>query len=226
MEVLSPVARARFVLRAAGVTKLFGDTIALWDVGIDCRSGDLLAIQGANGSGKSTLLRIVAGLTAPTRGGVTWTSDAPGALPRIGLLGHASHLFDELTAIENVALAARLAGRDEGSALGLLDKLGVAAYGARRAGGLSAGTRKRVGLARMLATDPDVVLVDEPFAGLDERACELVGRVLEEARDEGRIVGIATHDGVRNRSLATRIVELEAGRIRNPHPTPIEAVAT
>lgn len=226
MEVLSPVARARFVFRAAGVTKLFGDTIALWDIGIDCRSGDLLAIQGANGSGKSTLLRIVAGLTAPTRGDVTWTSDAPGALPRVGLLGHASHLFDELTAIENVALAARLAGRDEQSALTLLGELGVAPSGARRSGGLSAGTRRRVGLARVLATDPDVLLVDEPFAGLDERACELVGRVLEEARDEGRIVGIATHDGIRSRSIATRIVELEAGRIRNPHAKPIEALAT
>ena len=226
MELLSPGPRPHFALRAAHVTKLFGDTVALWDIGIDCRSEELLAIHGTNGSGKSTLLRILAGLTAPTRGDVGWTSDVPGTLPRIGLLGHATHLFDELTAIENVALAAKLAGRDEGAALDWLGQLGVSAYGGRRAGELSAGTRRRVGLARVLATNPDALLVDEPFAGLDASACDLVQAVLVQARDDGRIVGIATHDGARRRSISSRTVELDAGRIRGSRPRPAEALAT
>lgn len=225
MALLHPIPRPHFAVRAAAVTKVFGDTIALWNINVDCGSGGLLAIHGANGSGKSTLLRIFAGLTAPTRGRISWTSDSPGVRPRIGLLGHASHLFDELTAIENVALAARLAGRDDAIAMDLLSRLGADQYGARRAGSLSAGTRRRVGLARVLATDPDVLLVDEPFAGLDERAADLVGSVLAEARDDARVVMIATHDGTRSSFMATQAVELEAGGIRGVEPIAAEELA-
>ena len=214
MEPVPVAPRARFSLRTTDVTKLYGETVALWGVSFDATSGSLLAIHGANASGKTTLMRIIAGLTSPTRGRVSWTAAAPGRPPRIGLLGHATHLFDELTAIENVALAARLARRDEAAAVDLLGRLGVGRHGARRAGGLSSGTRRRVGLARALATDPDVVLVDEPFAGLDEAAAGLVARALADARDEGRLVMVATHDDARSRLIATRIIRLEDGRIR------------
>lgn len=199
--------------RAAAITKVFGETVALWDVDLDGRTGELIAVHGANGSGKTTLLRIIAGLAAPTHGRVAWTTTSPGTRSRIGLLGHAAHLFDELTAIENVTLAARLAARDEAVAIELLDRLAVAQHSGRRTGSLSAGTRRRVGLARVLATDPDVVLVDEPFAGLDQPAADLVGQVLADARDAGRLVLIATHGDARSRSIATRIVRLEQGRV-------------
>lgn len=226
MESLQPVTRADISFHVAAVTKVFGESVALWGVDVVGRSGDLIAVQGANGSGKSTLLRVIAGLTAPTRGRVAWTASPPGIRTRIGLLGHATHLFEELTAIENVALAARLARREEAIALDLLGKLGVGHAGGRRIGGLSAGTRRRVGLARVLATDPDVLLVDEPFAGLDQPAADVVGRVLGEARDSGRIVVIASHDDLRSRSIATRIVGLEGGRLRLDPAARVEAVAT
>lgn len=226
MNALRPTPRPHVSLRAAAVTKVFGDTIALWDVNLEARSSELVAIHGNNGSGKTTLLRIVARLVAPTRGRVSWTTDEPGYQPRIGLLGHASHLFDELTVIENVALAARLARRDEAAALDLLDRLGVAQSSARRTGGLSAGTRRRVGLARVLATEPDVLLVDEPFAGLDQSAADLVARILAEAREAGRVVVIATHDDTRSRSIATRTAWLEAGRLRPMAGVATEAKAT
>lgn len=214
MHSLQSHPHPRVAFRAASVTKAFGETVALWSVDLDASSGDLIALHGANGSGKTTLLRIIAGLVAPTRGRVAWTTTSAGSRSRIGLLGHATHLFDELTAIENVALAARLAGGDESVAIRLLDELGVAHHGGRRARALSAGTRRRVGLARVLATDPDVLLVDEPFVGLDQAAADLVGRVLAEARDAGRLVLIATHDDARSRSVATSIVRLEQGRIQ------------
>lgn len=212
----SPQSRPRphVSFRATAITRVFGETVALWDVDLDGRTGELIAVHGANGSGKSTLLRIIAGLVSATRGWVAWTTTSPGTRPRIGLLGHSTHLFDELTAIENVVLAARLSGGDEAVAIDLLGRLGVGEHGARRAGALSAGTRRRVGLARALATDPDVLLVDEPFAGLDQPAADLVGRVLADARDAGRLVLIATHDDTRSRSIATGIVRLEEGRIR------------
>ena len=203
-----------FSLRATGVIKVFGDTIALWDADLEGRSGDLVAVHGPNGSGKTTLLRIIAGLASPTRGRIGWSTDQPGARPRIGLLGHLNHLFDELTAIENVTLAARLARRNQTVPIDLLGTLGVAHAAARPAGELSAGTRRRVGLARVLATDPDVLLVDEPFAGLDQSAVDLVEQTLANSRGEGRLVVIATHDDSRSRFLATTEVWLEGGRLR------------
>lgn len=206
--------RPHVSFRAAGVTKVFGETVALWDVEVGGRTGELIALHGGNGSGKTTLLRIIAGLMAPTHGRVAWTTTSAGTRSRIGLLGHATHLFDELTAIENVALAARLAGRDEAVAIDLVGRLGVAQQSGRRTGTLSVGTRRRVGLARVLATDPDVLLVDEPFAGLDQPAADIVSEVLAEARDAGRLVMIATHDDARSRSIATSIVRLEQGRVR------------
>jgi ABC-type multidrug transport system ATPase subunit len=226
VDSLQPVPRADVSFRAAAVTKVFGETVALWGVDLVGRSDELIAVHGANGSGKSTLLRVIAGLVPPTRGRVAWTTTSPGTRPRIGLLGHATHLFEELTAIENVALAARLARRDESVAIDLLGGLGVGHYAGRRTGGLSAGTRRRVGLARALATDPDVLLVDEPFAGLDQPAADLVGRVLSEARDDGRLVVIATHDDARSRSVATTIVRLEEGRLRHETAVALAAVAT
>ena len=218
--------RPSYTFRAAALTKVFGDTIALWNVDLEGRSGELVAVHGNNGSGKTTLLRIVAGLVAPTRGHVGWATDRPGAIPRIGLLGHANHLFDELTAIENVTLAAKLARRDEALALDLLGRLGVAASGARRAGELSAGTRRRVGLARVLATDPDVLLVDEPFAGLDRSAADRVAATLGESWREGRLVLIATHDDARSQFVATTRVWLEGGRMGPAWGKAMGAVAT
>lgn len=212
MEALTSLARPQFSFRAAAITKIFGETVALWQVDLHARSGELLAVHGANASGKTTLLRIIAGLTAPTRGGVTWATP-PGRRPRVAMVGHATHLFDRLSPLENVALAARLARRDEAVAVGLLAALGVGRFGARPVQGLSAGTRRRVGLARAVATDPDVLVVDEPFAGLDPEAAELVGRLLASLRDEGRLLVVASHDDSRTRLLATRSAWIEGGRV-------------
>ena len=214
MESLRLSPRHHVLLRATNVTKVFGETVALWDVDIDGRSGDLIALLGPNGSGKSTLLRILAGLMASTRGRVTLTTNDPTVRPRVAYLGHATHLFAELTAIENIVLAARLARRDPEVAVRLLDRLGVSGHGGRRVAALSAGTRRRVGLARVLATDPDIVLADEPLAGLDADAADNVGHVLAQARDDGRLVVVATHDVARSDILANRVLRLEQGRLR------------
>lgn len=201
------------VLRGGSITKVFGSTVALWDVDLICRSGELIAIHGSNGSGKSTLLRILAGLTAPTQGRVSLTT-SPTIAARLGFLGHATHLFDQLTALENVSLAAQLARRDTAGAIELLDELGVASHAGHRVVSLSSGTRRRVGLARLLATDPDVLLLDEPLAGLDREAADLVTARLVEERIAGRLVVVATHDDVRSQSMATRRVRLDRGRLR------------
>ena len=216
MQSVPISSRPHVALHAASITKIFGSTVALWDVDLVCRSGDLLAIQGSNGSGKSTLLRVLAGLVAPTLGQVSVTA-APGARRRVGFVGHATHLFDQLTALENVALAARLARRDVGHASAFLDELGVASHAADRVATLSSGTRRRVAIARALATDPDVLILDEPFAGLDHDAADLVMASLVRERIAGRVVVVATHDDGRSRTMGTHLARLEAGRYR-PEP--------
>ncbi|MEA2622304.1 MAG: heme exporter protein [Chloroflexota bacterium] len=212
MRVLSRVDRSPIALTATGLAKLYGGTLALVGVDLSARSGELVLVRGANGSGKSTLLRLLAGLATPSAGQVRLTCEA-GTRPRVAFVGHAGHLFADLTPEENLTLAARLAGADQTSALSILDRLGVAAAARTRSRWLSSGTLRRVALARGLATDPDILLVDEPFAGLDAEAARLVGGALEEVRNDGRLVIVASHEDARSRASADRSVELVAGRI-------------
>lgn len=204
--------RPDIALRATNLAKLYGETVALWNVEVVARGGDLVSVLGPNASGKTTLLRILAGLTAPSRGRVAWTLSPPDRRPRIGYLGHATHLYEALTPVENVGLAARLARRDPLDAMDLLARLGVTAFGATRCSSLSAGTLRRVALARVLATDPDVLIVDEPFASLDAPAADAVAEVLVEARADRRLVVMATHDDARSRLISTAVVSLGTGR--------------
>jgi heme exporter protein A len=212
VHVLSRFDRSPVALTAIGLTKLYGGTLALIGVDLTARSGELVLIRGANASGKSTLLRLLAGLTSPSAGRVTVTSEA-GMRPRLAFVGHAGHLFLDLTPEENLVLAARLAGADPSASLSILDRLGVAAVAHTPSRRLSSGTLRRVALARGLATDPDLLIADEPFAGLDAGAARLVAAVLEEERDVGRLVIVASHEDVLSRAAANRSLELVAGRL-------------
>jgi heme exporter protein A len=212
VHVLSRFGRSPVALTATGLTKLYGGTLALIGVDLTARSGELVLIRGANASGKSTLLRLLAGLTSPSAGQVTVTCEA-GMRPRLAFVGHAGHLFLDLTPEENLVLAARLAGADPSASLSILDRLGVAAVAHTPSRRLSSGTLRRVALARGLATDPDVLIADEPFAGLDADAARRVAAVLAEERDDGRLVIVASHEDVLSRAAANRSLELVAGRL-------------
>jgi heme exporter protein A len=212
VHVLSRFGRSPVALTATGLTKLYGGTLALIGVDLTARSGELVLIRGANASGKSTLLRLLAGLTSPSAGQVTVTCEA-GMRPRLAFVGHAGHLFLDLTPEENLVLAARLAAADPSASLSILDRLGVAAVAHTPSRRLSSGTLRRVALARGLATDPDVLIADEPFAGLDADAARRVAAVLAEERDDGRLVIVASHEDVLSRAAANRSLELVAGRL-------------
>ncbi len=208
-----PATRPARVMHASAVTKLYGSTVALWRAEITVRSGDLVALHGPNASGKTTLLRILAGLTAPTSGGVAWMDGAGAPAPRIGYVGHASHLYLALTPFEILRLTAHLARCDVEAGLRLCERLGVAAFMTTPCGELSSGTLRRVALARALATDPDVLLLDEPFASLDVVAAEATAAVLAEVAARGRLVVLAAHEEALTRGIATRLVRLDGGRI-------------
>ncbi len=217
MRLLSQPERPRVVLTASGLSKLYGTTLAVVGVEFTARTGELVVLRGPNASGKSTLLRLLAGLASPSAGRVTLTGDA-GARTKVAFVGHAGHLFDDLSPEENLVLAARLAGADATNILALLDRLGLAAVARSRCRELSSGTLRRVALARALATEPAVLLVDEPFAGLDAGAADRVAGVLAEARDDGRLVIVVSHEDARSSRLADRTIELVGGRLTETEP--------
>ncbi|MGH2463906.1 MAG: ATP-binding cassette domain-containing protein [Candidatus Limnocylindrales bacterium] len=205
-------------ISAAGLAKLYGSTVALAGVSVAFAGPGLSLVRGPNGSGKTTLLRILAGLTTPTAGKVTISSSTD-VRPRLAFVGHAGHLYGELTALENLELAAHLAGRPATDALARLAELDLVAVAGQRCRRLSAGTQRRVALARGLVADPDVLFVDEPFAGVDDMAADLVADCLVEARREGRIVIVASHEMRRSKQVADRIIELVAGRLVGTTPS-------
>lgn len=197
------------------VTKLFGPTVALWRVDLEATAGEFVLVHGPNGCGKSTLLRIIAGLTTPSAGHVLWAGSAAGG-PRIARIGHTSGLYDALTPLEHFELSARLGWTDRDRALQILAGLGASHVVGRPCGGLSAGTRRRVTLARAFASVADVVLLDEPLASLDERGATGVVELIEEATGRGALVIAAAPSDPRLRAIAHRTVALNEGHALRP----------
>ncbi len=195
---------------------------------IDVAPGELVAVLGPNGSGKSTLLRAVAGLMPVSEGRITLAGrvldDAasstfvPPAQRRIGLVFQDGRLFGHLRVIDNVAYAARAQGRSRPAALALarewLDRVGGGELADRRARELSGGQAQRVAVARALASSPELLLLDEPFAALDVQTRGAMQSELSRHLHEfaGPAV-LVTHDPVEALILADRIVVLETGRI-------------
>ncbi|MDE2847869.1 MAG: heme ABC exporter ATP-binding protein CcmA, partial [Gemmatimonadota bacterium] len=200
------------------LTKTYGRFRALHRVDMDVAPGSFLALFGPNGAGKSTLLGIIAGLVRPSRGevfldGEEITKDRDEHLgKRIGALSYQTYLYDELTVLENLRFYGRLFGvenREEriGS---LLSTVGMEARSASLVRTLSRGMRQRVALARSLLHDPDILLLDEPYSGLDQDAMVMLKTVLT-ARN--KTILLVTHDLVRGLESADRVAILNHGRL-------------
>jgi heme exporter protein A len=214
-------AAAPIEVSARSVEKRFGPVAALRGVDVDIRGGEALAVLGPNGAGKSTLLRILAGLCRATSGSVDVTRGGRSASGRggsrawVGFAGHATLLYPELTARENLVFHGRLQGLAEPGARAdeLLAAEGLSDVADRRAGTFSRGMAQRLSIARALVQDPPLVLLDEPFSGLDRRAGDRLSSRLRGLRDEGRAVVLVTHDLLRASEIASTAVILLAGRI-------------
>jgi ABC-type multidrug transport system ATPase subunit len=202
------------------VARHFGRRRALAHVTFDCGAGEIVGLLGPNGAGKSTLLAIAATLVAPSAGEVRYggqTARAAGAALRakIGLLAHDLHLYPELTARENLEFFARLyllAG-PRAAAGRALERAGLTARADDRVSAFSRGMRQRLALERALVHDPRLVLLDEPFTGLDDAATRALVERLASLRAAGRIVLIATHDLETVERLVDRVVVLRDGRL-------------
>lgn len=200
------------VVRARAVSKVYGRTVALWCVDASVHGGEALAVAGPNGSGKTTLLRVLAGVTSATSGEVE--REAQDGPMRIALVSHRTHLFDALTPLENLGLTRRLA-RGGNDPAAMLSAVGVAASMHRPCRELSAGTLRRVAIARALTPRPHALLLDEPFAGLDRHAGDLVEEALRAYVAGEGILILSSHDEERAARLTARSLRLDRGRVAN-----------
>ncbi len=203
---------------AAGVWKYHGDYPALRDVTLRAERGACLALLGRNGAGKTTMLRILAGLSEASRGRVQVLGTAPrdsSTRRRAGYLGHGIGVYDELTARENLLHFARLYRvPDEAGAVSLwLERVGLKRVEDGRAREFSRGMRQRLAIARAFVHDPEVLLLDEPFTSLDDRAVALLQELLREALGRGRAVVLSTHQLREALELATDVALLDRGKL-------------
>ena len=204
-------------LRAA--VSLLGRFPALAGADLDVAEGEVVLLTGPNGAGKTTLLRVCAGLLPVASGeavvlGIDVVADRRAVRPLVGLLGHRTGLYDDLTVADNVRFWARAAGRSAAEADAALDRAGVG--GRLRSvpvARLSAGQRRRAALAVLLARRPRLWLLDEPHAGLDAAGRDLVDGEVRAAVAAGATVLVASHELERATGLADRVVSLAGGRV-------------
>lgn len=208
-------------LSARGLEKRFGAVVALRGVDFDLESGRCLAVLGPNGAGKSTLLRLLAGLARPTAGELKIAGHERQALrrgdarARTGYVGHATLLYPELTARENLVFACRMHGVADPNAraLELLAAENLSDVAERRTGTFSRGMSQRLSIARALVHDPDLVLLDEPFTGLDRSAADRLADRLLALREQGQSCVLVTHELHQVSRLAHEALILVRGRV-------------
>jgi sulfate/thiosulfate transport system ATP-binding protein len=215
------------MIEAHGIVKRFGDFTALDGVSVDVPSGSLTALLGPSGSGKSTLLRVIAGLETPDEGKVVLAGeDVTRVAPQergVGFVFQHYAAFKHMTVWENVAFGLKIRRRPRAEVkqrvAELLELVQLARLGDRYPAQLSGGQRQRMGLARALAVDPKVLLLDEPFGALDARVRKELRLWLRRLHDETHTTTvIVTHDQEEAMEVADCVVVMNAGRIEQTAP--------
>jgi len=204
------------LVRLSGLTKKFGAVTAVRNLNFQIHQGDFVAIFGPNGAGKTTLLKMVAGLTSPTSGQVIFGGDrAAAARAETGYVSHQTLLYNELTGRENLLFYARLYGLEGTPDLvdSMLARVGLADARHMMVRGFSRGMKQRLTLARALLHEPRLLLLDEPYTGLDQHGSRLLTRLLGTLREERRTVLMITHNLAEGLELSTRLMILHRGRL-------------
>ncbi len=203
----------------SGVVRHFGRFAALRGITAEFAPGRLYVVLGENGAGKSTMLRIIAGLLAPTRGKlrVLGSEDLRAVAPRVGYMGHAPLLYDELTAMENLRYFAGLYGlrRDRDAACArAIETVGLDPGLERRVGQYSQGMRQRISLARAIVHSPELLLLDEPFSNVDVHSAREMTKLLARMRGDGRTVFVVTHQAALMEPVADECIVLAQGTLQ------------
>ncbi|MBV8847587.1 MAG: heme ABC exporter ATP-binding protein CcmA [Bryobacterales bacterium] len=205
-------------LEVESVWKYYGDFPALRDIKLNVEAGSTVALLGRNGAGKTTLLRILAGLSKPSKGKVR-VKGADARLEstrrRIGVLGHGISLYDELSANENLLLFGRLYGLPDPArrAAEMLDRTGLDRVRDGLVREFSRGMRQRLAVARVFMHDPDLLLLDEPFTALDDRAIGVLHTLIAEIHQKGGTVVMSTHQLREALELATHVALIQRGQL-------------
>ena len=213
------------LVHATGLTKIFGTTRVLNGVALDVGSGEAVALLGANGAGKTTLLRILATLSRPSKGsaivaGHDCVRDPDGVRKNVAFIAHGAHVYDDLTALENLKFWMTLCDGPTRTPA-LLDALAAVEldrHAGDRVRTFSVGMKRRLALARLMLIRPRVVFLDEPAAGLDQRAWKWLEEQLRAFKEAGGAVLMTTHSLTRGLDVADRIAILAGGRIAYDAP--------
>jgi len=207
-------------LEVAQLSKRFGNTRALDGIDWTAERGAAVALFGPNGAGKTTLMRVCATLVRPSSGtvrvlGFDAATHGAAVRRRIAVLGHESWLYPDLSPRENLRFYARLFGVADALARvdRLIERLGLQGWASRPVRTLSRGLLQRCALARVLLHEPELLLLDEPFTGLDADARDLLCDVLRDAHRRGTTLVMSTHDVDLGLALSTRALVLVRGRV-------------
>jgi heme exporter protein A len=205
-------------LEIDAVWKYFGDFAALRDIGFKIQAGSVVALLGRNGAGKTTLLRILAGLAKPSKGSVKIHGAEvreEATRRRIGVLGHGISLYEELTATENLVLFGKLYGLNDPAkrAQQWLERTGLERVRDGLVREFSRGMRQRLAVARTFIHDPEVLLFDEPFTSLDDRAIAVLQSLITDAQKRGCTVVMSTHQIREAIELSTHVALIRKGQL-------------
>ena len=207
------------MLSLVGVGKNFKEVEALTHVDLEIKSGQVIGLVGGNGAGKTTLLRLMAGVMEPSKGSVLFKGERVSSMrSKLGVVPESTGLYSRLTAWENIRYHSRIYGIDDQVAWNRVShfakQLDLTESLSRHTKGFSRGMRQKTALLRALAHGPDILLLDEPTAGLDVTSARTVRKLVGQLRDEGGTVIYSTHHLAEAQQVCDRIVIVHNGTIR------------
>tara|TARA_Y100000766_G_scaffold132419_1_gene113934 strand:- start:675 stop:1502 length:828 start_codon:yes stop_codon:yes gene_type:complete len=207
------------LLTLSGVAKRFGEVEALTHVDLDINAGQVIGLVGGNGAGKTTLLRLMAGVMEPTNGSILFGTEPVSTMrSKLGVVPESTGLYSRLTAWENIRYHSRMYGISDEVAWNRVshfaNRLEITDSLSRHTKGFSRGMRQKTALLRALAHGPDILLLDEPTAGLDVTSARTVRSLVGQLRDEGGTVIYSTHHLAEAQQVCDRIIIVHNGTIR------------
>lgn len=200
------------------LTYRYGERTAVDHLQFQVAPGEVLGFLGPNGAGKSTTMKMLTGQLRPTEGkamllGLDVSKQPDKVQAQIGVAFETSNLYEQMSAVENLTLFARLFGVRGFDALALLEKVGLGGRGSERVAGYSKGMKQRLMLARALVNQPRILFLDEPTDGLDPVSSETIRGIISETSQQGTTVFLTTHDMVEADKLSHRVAFIEQGKI-------------